>query len=219
MKSLFSVIVAVFFLSAGCGPKAEDAASPVAPAQEAAPAIATGASAAAPAPAVAATTFDWTIDKSKSRLEFIGTQTGKEFKGAFAAFVATIVFDPANLAASRIEVVVDTASAKTGDRQRDDALPGNDWFAAKAFPRATFTSDEIISAGEGVYEARGKLTIRDAARDAVLPFTLSINGDRAVAEGATTLVRTDFGVGQGDFATGQWVGLEVKVAFHVEASR
>lgn len=161
----------------------------------------------------------WVVDKAKSRLEFSGTQTGKEFSGAFSGFDASIVFDPADLSAASIDVVVDTSSAKTGDRQRDAALPTPDWFSAKAFPKATFSASEIIVTGDSAYEARGRLTIRDATRDFALPFTLAITGDKAVADGAATLLRTDFGVGQGEFATGQWVGLDVKVSFHIEASR
>lgn len=161
----------------------------------------------------------WVVDKAKSRLEFSGTQTGKEFSGAFSDFDASIVFDPADLSAASIDVVVDTSSAKTGDRQRDAALPTPDWFSAKTFPEATFSASEIIATGDSAFEARGRLKIRDATRDFALPFTLAITGDKAVADGAATLLRTDFGVGQGEFATGQWVGLDVKVSFHIEANR
>jgi len=161
----------------------------------------------------------WMLDKPASRLDFEATQTGRLFKGSFGAFDASIVLDPADLSTASIEVVVDMNSAKTGDRQRDAALPTADWFAVKAFPTAIFRSREIVSVGEGAYEARGALTIRDATRQLALPFTLAIEGDRAKADGAIELIRTDFGVGQGEFATGQWVDLKVSVSFHVEAVR
>lgn len=161
----------------------------------------------------------WIVDKSASRLEFTATQTGKAFTGEFEKFDASIDFDPDNLEETSISVVVETGSARTGDRQRDDALPTGDWFAVKAFPEATFVSDDVVSAGDGRYEAHGALTIRETSRPLVLPFTLSIDGDRAVADGDTTLVRTDFGVGQGEFASDEWVGFDVSVAFHIEATR
>lgn len=161
----------------------------------------------------------WTMDETASRLEFTATQTGKAFSGSFEEFDASIVFDPDNLETATISVVIKTASARTGDRQRDGALPTNDWFAAKAFPEATFSADEVVRVGEGRYEARGALTIRGTSRPLSLPFTLAIEGDRAVADGETTLVRTDFGIGQGEFATDEWVGFDVSVAFHLEATR
>lgn len=172
--------------------------------------------AAAPA---AASPGGWAVDKDASKLSFTATQTGASFEGEFETFSADIVFDPADLANASIFVTVDTASAETGDRQRDTALPGSDWFKAKEFPSATFVSNDVVETGEGAYEARGKLTIRDVTRDLVLPFTLAIDGGKAHAEGGVTLVRTDYGVGQGEFATGQWVGLDVVVSFVIEATK
>lgn len=162
----------------------------------------------------------WAIDKAASKIEFSGTQTGKAFTGRFEEFDATIVFDPENPSAARIEAVIDTGSAKTGDRQRDAALPGAEWFSAKMFPQARFVSQSVAAAaGEG-FEARGKLTIREAEKDLVLPFTLAIDGDRAVADAAVTLNRADFGVGQGEeFLTDKWVGYDVSVTIHIEATR
>ncbi len=194
MRAILIAALAGALLVAGCGSKADQAAAP-------------------------ATDGAWTIDKESSRLGFVGAQTGKEFTGEFAGYEATIVFDPDDLPSARIEAVVDVGSARTGERQRDAALPTADWFSAKAFPNATFSSSEIVRTGEGAYEARGKLTIRDTTRDLVLPFTLAIEGDRATADGALSLARTDFGVGQGEFSTGQWVGIEVKVSIHLEATR
>ena len=173
-----------------------------------------GAAAAAPAPSTV-----WKVDRSKSRLEFTGVQTGNEFTGSFSSFESSIDLDPENLSAARIEVVIDMTSAKTGDRQRDAALPTAEWFSTADFPKATFSASKVLATGPDEYEARGKLTIRDVSKDLALRFTLKIAGDHAVAEGAATLVRSDFGVGQGEFATGEWVALEVGVSFHLEADR
>ncbi|MEE2691636.1 MAG: YceI family protein [Pseudomonadota bacterium] len=171
------------------------------------------------APAAQASAGAWAVDKGASKLLFTGAQTGNKFEGAFRSFAADIVFDPDNISAASIDVTVDTGSAATGDRQRDAALPGADWFKTKEFPTAKFSSRDIIATGENAYEARGTLTIRDITRDLTLPFTLRIDGERAHAEGAVTLVRTDYGVGQGEFSTGEWVGLEVGVSFVIEATK
>lgn len=172
-----------------------------------------------PAPAQETTNGGWRVDKAASRIEFIGEQTGAAFTGTFADYDAAITLDTDDLGAATIAITINTASAKTGDRQRDAALPTSDWFSVKAFPTATFSSSDIESTGAGTYEARGTLTVRDTSRDLVLPFTLAIEGARAVAVGETTLDRSDFGVGQGEFATGQWVALGVTVRFHLEATR
>lgn len=169
--------------------------------------------------AVEAPAGSWAVNYAESRLGFSATQTGKSFDGEFTKYDAKIVFDPADLASASIDVTVDMRSAKTGDKQRDTALPGSDWFKANDFPSARFQSSSVEQTGEGAYVAHGSLTIRDATKDVDLPFTLAINGDAAKANGEVTLLRTDFGVGQGEFATDEWVRLDVKVTVDITATR
>lgn len=161
----------------------------------------------------------WTVDKAASTLRFVASQGGEEFTGSFSDFDAAIMLDPADLSSASIEVTVDTGSAMTGDRQRDAGLPSADWFSTKAFPEARFSSSRVRATGEGAYEAAGRLTIRGVSKDLALPFTLRIAGDKGIADGAVTLVRTDFGVGQGEFASDEFVGFNVEVRYHIEATR
>ena len=161
----------------------------------------------------------WNVDKSQSKLGFSATQNDNRFEGEFTDYTAKIIFDPENLSNASIDVSVSMESAETGSRERDGALPGSDWFKIKEFPTAEFVSTDIKSVGEGSYEATGALTIRDVTKDIVLPFTLDIEEDTALAKGSVTLLRTDFGVGQGEFATGKWVGLEVDVTVDITATR
>lgn len=199
MMRMQTIVTAAFAALAGCG-----ASEPAAP----------------PAAAASAVKGAWIIDKAASRIEFSGTQTGKAFTGAFEDYDALIVFDPADLSAARIEATIETGSAKTGDRQRDAALPGAEWFSSKVFPQARFQSTAVTTAGAGEYEAAGKLSIRDQEKDLTLPFTLTIQNGRAIADAAVTLDRADFNVGQGEeFLTDKWVGYDVKVTIHIEATR
>ncbi len=161
----------------------------------------------------------WVVDAKTSTLTFSAKQTGKTFNGRFQKFAPVIVFDPANLAGSSIVVTVDMTSARTGDAQRDSALPTQDWFEVKKFPQAKFVSKSIVAKGPGAYEAVGTLTIRDVTMPLTLPFTLTMTGGKAAAKGAVTLQRQKFGVGKGDFATDEWVGFDVGVSYVVNASR
>lgn len=232
MRAILLTVSAGVMLLAGCGSNADDAA---APAPEPAASTDAGSSSPAPPPEVGeaapavrefvvadaaepAKSALWTLDKAKSRIAFTGAQTGREFTGSFSKFDIVIAFDPANLSSAHINATIDMASAATGDKQRDDALPASDWFSVKDYPSAVFEASDIRAAGAG-YEARGKLTIRGVTRDLTLPFSLTISANRAIADGEVSLVRTDFGVGQGEFSTGEWVGLNVKVALHIEAAR
>ena len=161
----------------------------------------------------------WVVDYENSRLEFTGTQSGNEFTGSFSNFEASIQMEPENLQTASIEVAIVMASAQTGDRQRDDSLPAAEWFNVETFPRASFTSDDISKVGENSYEAFGTLTIREIAKPVTLPFTLVIDGEAAAAEGGLTIMRNGFDVGTGEWASGQWVGLDVAINFALTATR
>ena len=170
-------------------------------------------------PAIAAPAPAWTVDKAASRIGFQGAMNGQGFAGGFGRWDAKIAFDPNNLAASQVTAVIDTGSAKTGDQTRDEALPTDDWFSVKVFPRATFVTRKITAAGPGRYLAQGELTIRNATHPVTLPFTLAIAGDTAKMSGSLPLDRSAFGVGQGQFKTGDTVALKVQVNIAVTAKR
>ncbi|MBB2200614.1 YceI family protein [Gluconacetobacter tumulisoli] len=169
------------------------------------------------APAAPALAADWTIDPAHSTVAFTGTQTGARFTGHFKSFGGTIRFDPAHPDAGHALVTIDVASAATGDTQRDEAMPGVDWFNVAAFPRATFEAKGFQSKGGNAYEAHGTLTIRGVGLPETLPFTLDITGTTAHARGHLDLVRSPFGIGQGPWASGQWVALEVGVDIDITA--
>ena len=167
-------------------------------------------------PALAA---DWAVDLPKSHLGFSGVQNGAPFQGSFGKWTAEIAFDPAHPEAGHAKVTIDLASARTGDTQRDGALPQAEWFDVKAFPQASFEATGFVAKGGDAYEAPGKLTIRGIGKDVVLPFTLAVTGDKAAAKGHLSLVRTGFGIGQGVWATGEWVALDVGVDVDLVATK
>jgi polyisoprenoid-binding protein YceI len=160
---------------------------------------------------------DWKILPG-SALTFTGEQAGEKFTGRFSRFDAKISLDPEELAEAKIVVTVDVASATTGDKQRDTALPDKDWFDVKTFPQARFESRRVMRTAAG-YEAVGDLTLRGAAREIHLPFTLAVDGRKAEAKGHADLKRDAFGVGQGQWASDEWVGFNVGVDFDLQAER
>lgn len=170
--------------------------------------------AAAPAEAAA-----WKADPAKSSLGFTGSLSGSPFDGQFKRWQAEIEFDPAKPEAGHALVTIDMASATTGDSQQDQALPNSDWFDVKGFPQAKFEATSFRAKGGNAYEAEGSLTIRGMRKDVVLPFTLDLQGPTAHAKGRLTILRTDYGVGQGAWASGQMVGLDVTVTVDLTAVR
>lgn len=161
----------------------------------------------------------WTVDYPASRLSFAGRQAGVSFEGWFERFTADIRFDPAAPAESRIEVVIDMASAVSDNRERDAAVRGRDWFAVAEHPTARFSTTSVRALGGDHYEADATLTIRGISRPVRLPFSLEADGDATRARGELTIVRTDYGVGQGSWSSGDTVALDVVIRFDIRARR
>ena len=90
-------------------------------------------------------------------------------------------------------------------------MPEADWCAASQFAKATFETTGFVPKGAGAFETQGTLTLRGTAKPVVLPFALQLTGDQAHMTGSAKLVRTDFGVGQGQWTGGDMVGLDVSV--------
>lgn len=150
----------------------------------------------------------YTLDAAKSTLEYQFTQAGALNKGKFTKF--TVTLDVAGDAPGKLDVVVDTNSLDTGDKERDDTLKSADLFSVAKFPQSHFTSTQITKTANG-YDAVGKLTMRGVAKDVHVPFTFrAVDG---VLIGKTTLKRLDFGVGQGDWKATDQVGNDVTVSY------
>jgi polyisoprenoid-binding protein YceI len=158
----------------------------------------------------------WRMDAAASELTFTPRLAGGEFAGRFERFEVTLRFDPADLAHSSLQVAVDLLSARTGDDERDAALQGVDFFATSRWPRARFTSTTIRALGGNLYEAAGRLTLRDVTREVIVPFRFERStptGDKARMSGETTVRRLQFGIGQGDWRSTEWLDDGVRLEF------
>lgn len=177
------------------------------------------------APAAAPVTVEvtaapaWVIDKAASSIGFEFTQYGQAVSGSFGDFDGSIRFDAANLPESLADIRIQAASLITGESGRDEQAQGGDWFNAAAFPEIRFTSKNFTHQDGNHYSAAGSLTIRDVSKDVTLPFTLDIQGARAVMKADLTLNRLDFGVGQGEWAATDTIGGDVKIKISLAASR
>lgn len=193
------------------------AAAPVeAPAAPAAPAEATPA--APEAPAEAAAPVAWKVLPG-STLSFATSWGGDAIEGRFDRWTADILFSPDALEGSKVTVSIDTTSVNTGDAQRDESLPSGDWFDAAAHPKAVFTATRFEKKGEGRFVAHGRLSLRGVTRPLDLPFRLKIAGDRAEVSGVTSLDRTAFGVGQGEWRSTDQIPGKVSVTIALKAQR
>jgi polyisoprenoid-binding protein YceI len=173
----------------------------------AAPALAAG-----PAPSA------WTADAARSTLEFTFEQAGAKTTGRFARFTANIDFAATMPEAGRFDVSIDIGSVDTRDKDRDTQLRAPELFDVMKFPRAQFEATKF--AGKGAqFEGTGKLTMRGLSHEVPITFTFETltEGGQQVAylKGMATVKRLQFGVGQGEWKSTEWIADEVQVAFNL----
>jgi polyisoprenoid-binding protein YceI len=165
----------------------------------------------------AASAADYTVQPSGSTLGFAGSFQGSGFNGQFGKWTAAISYDAAKLASSKFDVTVDLSSAKTGDSDRDSALPGTDFFDVAKYPQAHFVTTGFHQQGSQVI-ADGTLTLHGVTKPVSLNVSFKPQGSGATLDVSGTLNRIDFGVGGGQYKDTSVIAADVKVTAHLVLS-
>lgn len=158
------------------------------------------------------------VQPDKSTLSFVSKQMGVPVDGSFKRFKATLNFDAAQPQAARVSFELDLSSIDAGSKEANNEVVGKDWFNVKQFPTAQFKSSAVKALGGNRYEVRGPLTIKGKTREVVAPFTLKTEGANGLFEGAFTLKRIEYGIGEGDWADPATVADEVQIRFRIVAA-
>lgn len=133
-------------------------------------------------------------------------------------FDVKLTYDPENVTASTVEVVVQTASVDTGVERLDTHIASADMFDAETYPEATFVSTGLTQTSDTTGTMTGDITIKGITKPLTLDVTLNKIGE--TRGGGTkmgfsakgTMLRSDFGV---DFAA-PFVSDEVELIIEVE---
>jgi polyisoprenoid-binding protein YceI len=165
--------------------------------------------------AVTAAAAAWEGDQTSGTLQFVATQAGAKFTGGFRTFSVRFDFDPAKPAGGSLDVTVDLKSADTADADRDEILKGAEFFWTDRHPQAEFHACQFRRDGER-WRADGELTLRGVQQPVAVLFTPDSKLQQLGMKGAATLRRLDFGVGQGEWSTTEWIGDEVEVRFDLK---
>ena len=165
----------------------------------------------------AAEARDWRMIEDESTLAFVFRQMGSPVRGTFEDFTADISFDPAAPEAASVRTEIRIDSVDTRNSERDAGIVGADWFDTATYPVAVFESTSFSHQGGDDYAVTGLLTVRDVTEEVTVPFTISVNGDRATASGAIDMDRRTFEIGRGDWAGDAAVGYDVILEIDIQA--
>jgi polyisoprenoid-binding protein YceI len=120
----------------------------------------------------------------------------------FGQVDGSITYDPENVAASSVEVVLPLVGLSSHVPAFDDHLRSADFFDAENFPQATFKSSSVKANGEGRLAITGNLTIKGITKPVVLDATINriaanpMSGQPTAGfDAVATIKRTDFDLG------------------------
>ncbi len=165
----------------------------------------------------------YVLDASHSQIVFNYQHLGYSTTyGMFSGFDGEIMFDQENPAASSVAVAFPVRTMLTGWQGRFDHFMTADFFDAAEDEMVKFTSTGIEVTGDTTAKITGDLELNGVTKSVVLDAVLNQVGDHPMEgkawagfNGTTTLVRSEFGLGQ--FAP--FVSDEVQVMISIEAMK
>jgi polyisoprenoid-binding protein YceI len=174
--------------------------------------------------ALAQTSYE--IDPVHSSIQFcVRHLMISNIKGQFTGFKGTVVYDPGNLAKSRVEAVIDANTINTHNAKRDEHLRNPDFFDTAKYPAITFKSKQI-SKNNGKVQMKGDLTMHGVTREVVFDVDgpsaeiKDPRGNNRIGASATTKIsRKAWGIAFNEVleAGGVSIGDEVTITLDIEA--
>lgn len=165
------------------------------------------------------------IDNSHSEIQFsVRHMMVSKVRGVFEKWGGEIALNPANPAATTVDITIDAASINTKDAQRDGHLRSVDFLNVEQFPTIHFKSTKVELTGDNTAKLHGDLTIVGVSK----PVTLNVEyqgnakspwGTVSYGFSASTKInREDWGLTwNAALETGGWlVGKEIQVDIETE---
>jgi polyisoprenoid-binding protein YceI len=121
---------------------------------------------------------EYKIDPSHTHVLFMVDHLGySKMIGLFTDTSGTIGFDPANPAASKLNVIIKTGSLESQFGPRDADLKGGDWFNVDEFPEMKFVGKSYAKKDDKTGTVTGDLTLLGVTK----PVTLDVTFNKAAA--------------------------------------
>jgi polyisoprenoid-binding protein YceI len=172
------------------------------------------------------TTQTWKLDPAHSSIALaVKHMVIAKVRGSFTRWTADLALDPANLAASSIDVSIEAASIDTGVADRDAHLRSPDFLDAEKFPALRYRSRAVQVLSPDRLRVVGDLTIRNVTREVPLEVELGGQGKdpwgqlRIGFTARASLNRKEFGLAwnQALETGGLLVGEKVDVEIELQA--
>ena len=155
---------------------------------------------------ISSSTFaaNWVLDPGLSAVVFKYNYGSDEYEGIFTNVEAQFDIDPLSPGSCEFDVTINIEDINVDSPEVLDYLLDYELFDVDTWPTATFQAESCRLTGVTSFQSDGTLTIRDQTQPITFPFELSI-------------LRREYGVGQGYWANTAEVPNEVEVVVDVYA--
>ena len=143
----------------------------------------------------------WKIDPAHSSAHFVVRHMMiTNVRGSFSGVQGTVVYDPADLGSSSVDVTIDKSTLNTGDANRDTHVKSADFLDVEKHPKIMFKSKKITRDGDDL-KVIGDLTVHGVTKE----VGLTVDGPteeqkdpygniRVGASATTKIKRSDYGL-------------------------
>lgn len=140
------------------------------------------------------------VNPTASTISFTYDQMGSRVYGTFSKFVGTLHFDTTRPQQAQARLIIDLESIEVDDNDARAELPKPAWFDTATHPKAIFESTHVKDLGNHRYLVTGRLTLRGLTRQVNVPVLLKADNAVGVFDGELILKRSDFRIGEGEWA-------------------
>lgn len=169
----------------------------------------------------------WILDKDHTSVTFAVKHFFSNVNGNFTEYDGSFNFDPAKLSASKFTFSIPVSSINTNNKKRDADLVSDNFFDVAKYPEIKFVSTKFEKKSDSEFIVHGDLTIKDVTKKVAIPFEITGQMEHPMMRGTkilglafkTSLNRTDYKVGTGNWATTMVVGDNVDIEINLELNR
>lgn len=161
----------------------------------------------------------YALETSHARVAFAIDHMGfSTWYGDFTGAKGSLSLDPANVAASKLDITIPAASVTTTNAIVDGELKS--WFDVAKFPTITFKSTAVTSTGKDTAKVTGDLTFHGVTKPVTLDVKFHGGGSNPMSKAYTvgfdatgSLKRSDYGVSKYVPVVGDKVDLFISAPF------
>ncbi len=156
-------------------------------------------------------TFDFKDPKGVNNVQFTLDAPLESITGTGTGITGSVTFDPAQPAATKGKIILDTKSLTVGNPMMADHLRGGNWLDVANHPAITFeavsmtnvrTQGNVVTA-----DVAGKLTVKGVTKDIKVPVSFTHLPDKLGArvndpkiKGDLLVLRANFSINRADFS-------------------